>query len=188
MQFMFQKFFIKELDEINWLNKMAQRGLLLVKRAPLIYYLSFNNNDDKNYKYKIVYMHDAIANGASDDELKLLPEDGSKMACSYKNRAYLLIASDESFDEYNDNHARYKHYLSIWSFYLVLFIASLSAFAYHAGYVVEMMLKNKPIPSRLVVAITLFVLIGVSVFFAYYLDKTMFWNKKYKNSKFGRTI
>lgn len=188
MQFMYQKLFLNELDEINWLNKMAQRGLLLVKRAPLFYYFSFNDNDDKSYKYKVVYMHDAIANGASDDELKLLPDDGSKMVCSYKNRAYLLLASDETFADYDDLHARYKHYLAIWTFYLFLFMASLSALAYHVGYAIEMMLKSKPMPSSLVIAIIAFVLIGVSVLFAYYLDKTLFWNKKYKNSKLGRMI
>lgn len=183
MQFMFQRLFMKQEDEINWLNKMTQRGLLLVKRAPLTFYFDFNENDDKNYKYKIVYMHDAIANGESDEELKLLPNDGSRLTCSYKNRAYLLTAGDQSFGEYNDSHAKYKHYIAIWAFYLALFIASLGAFAYHVGYAVEMTLKSKPIPSRLVIAITLFILISVSVFFAYYLDKAMFWHKKYKVSK-----
>ena len=183
MQFIYQRLFFKQEDEIKWLNKMTQRGLLLAKRAPLTYFFTFNENDDNNYKYRIVYMHDAIANGASDEEMESLPEDGSRVTCSYKNRAYQVIASDQSFGEYDDSHARYKHYLAIWSFYLTLFIASLSVLAYHVGFAVEMTLKSKPIPSVLVIAITAYIFISVSILFAYYLDNAMFWKKQYKISK-----
>lgn len=182
MRFTYNNIFMNTNDETTWLNTMTKRGLHLVKRLPFTYYFEFVDDLDTEYNYKIVYMHDAIENSASDEEIKNIPDDGSVLVCGYKNKAYYKKAGGVPLIEYNDSNARYTHFLNIWLFYAFLFVASISVFAYHLVFAIRMLLEEKPLPSVPVIAATIIVLICVSVLFAYYGDKVMFWKKKSKEA------
>ena len=188
MRFRYNNFFTNTTDETKWLDNFAKKGLHLVKRAPFTYYFEYVDEPDTIYNYKVIYMHDAVENGASDEEIKIIPDDGSVLTCGYKNKAYFKKAGDIPHKDFDDSHARLKHFVNIWIFYAFLFVASLAVFTYHLNFAIKMMLENKPIPSVSVLAATIIALVFSAFLFAFYADKTMFWRKKLKEATLKKLL